>query len=78
MKKYFENLAKALLGQAYGGLSSGEQKVIASIAENTSVTENVNETFHDSLTIGQKVADKIAEFGGSWAFIGLFFGFISH
>lgn len=76
MKKYFENLAKALLGQAYGELSTGEKKVIASIAENTAVTENVNETFHDSLTVGQIVADKIAAFGGSWTFIGLFSFFI--
>ena len=76
MKRYFENLAKALLGQAFVDLSSAEQKVIESIAEDTSVTENVNDTFHESLTFGQLVADKIASFGGSWPFIGLFFLFI--
>jgi len=76
MKKYFENLAKALLGQTYNELSNGEKKVIVSIAESTAVTENVNTTFSDSLTFGQKVADKIAAFGGSWTFIGLFFLFI--
>ncbi|MCV2403398.1 DUF1003 domain-containing protein [Marinomonas sp. C2222] len=76
MKKYFENLAKALLGQKYDDLSGGEKKVIDSIAESTAVSENVNETFHDSLTFGQLVADKIAAFGGSWTFIGLFFAFI--
>lgn len=77
MIKYFENLAKALLGQEYGDLSSGEKKVIESIAENTSVSENINETFHDSLTFGQLVADKMASFGGSWTFIGIFFVFIA-
>lgn len=77
MKKYIENLAKALLGQPYGDLSSGEKKVIASIAGNTSVSENINESFHDSLTFGQLVADKVAAFGGSWKFIGLFFAFIA-
>lgn len=76
MKKYFENLAKALLGQPFNDLSVGAQKVIESIAENTAVSENVNETFGDSLTFGQVVADKIATFGGSWSFIGLFFAFI--
>lgn len=65
MKKYFENLAKALLGQPFGSLSSGEKKVIESIANNTSVSENVNKSFHESLTTGQMVADKIASFGGS-------------
>ena len=76
MKKYFENLAKAMLVRPFGNLSVGEQKVIESIAENTAVSEDVNETFHESLTLGQRVADKIAAFGGSWAFIGLFFAFI--
>ncbi len=77
MKKYFQNLAKALLGQDYSELSSVEKRVIESIAESTSVSENVNESFHDSLTFGQQVADKIAAFGGSWTFIGLFFSFIA-
>jgi len=77
MKKYFENLARALLGQAYSELSSVEKKVIESIAENTSVSENINESFRDSLTFGQRVADQIAAFGGSWTFIGLFFAFIA-
>ena len=76
MRKYFENLAKALLGQPFRDLSLGEQKVIESIAESTSVSENINETFHDSLTYGQLFADKIAAFGGSWPFIGIFFAFI--
>ncbi|RVU32860.1 DUF1003 domain-containing protein [Neptunomonas marina] len=76
MKKYFENLARALLNQPYGELSSGEQKVIESIAEHRAVSENVNQTFSESLTFGQVLADKIAAFGGSWSFIALFFSFI--
>lgn len=77
MKKYFENLARALLGHSFSELNQGEKNVIASIAENTSVAENVNETFSGELTLGQRVADKIASFGGSWTFIGIFFGFIA-
>jgi len=76
LKKYLENLAKALLGQPYGELSDGERNVITSIASNTSVSENINEIFHDSLTFGQIAADKIAAFGGSWKFISLFLAFI--
>lgn len=72
MKKYFENLANALLGQSYARLNSTEQRVIDSIADNTSVTEDVNEAFSDSLTLGQKLADSISSFGGSWTFIGIF------
>ncbi|MFT6092644.1 MAG: putative membrane protein [Pseudohongiellaceae bacterium] len=76
MKRYFENLANALLGQSYSNLNSAEQRVIDSIAGNTSVTQNINESFHESLTLGQRMADKIAAFGGSWTFIVVFFAFI--
>ncbi|MBN0988228.1 DUF1003 domain-containing protein [Amphritea pacifica] len=76
MKRYFENLAKALLGQSYSSLAEKEQKVINSIAEHTTVSENVNNAFSDSLTTGQKIADVVARFGGSWWFISLFFLFI--
>lgn len=76
MKKYFENLAKALLAQSYGKLSQQEKNVIDSIAENTTVTSNVNEEFSGNLTFGERVADKIATFGGSWKFIGIFFSII--
>ena len=72
MIKYFENLAKALLGQTYSELDKTEQKIINSIAEQTSVSENVNQSFHEKLTLGQRAADKIAYFGGSWTFILIF------
>ena len=45
MKRYFENLAKALLGQPYGDLSTGEKNVIESIAEHTAVTKDVMKHF---------------------------------
>ncbi len=76
MRKYFENLAKALLGQSYTDLDSVEQRVIDSIADKTPLSENINHSFHDSLTMGQRVADAVAKFGGSWTFIGIFFAFI--
>ena len=76
MKKYFENLAKAMLGQPFGELTLGEQKVIESIAHNTSVSENVNLSFRDTLTLSQRISDRIAAFVGSWTFIGLFSAFI--
>lgn len=72
MKKYFENLAKALLGKPYGKLDESEQAVIVSIAEGETITENVNDTFHEQLSFGQRLADKISAFGGSWTFIIIF------
>lgn len=37
-------------------------------------SKNANELLNDQLTLGERVADKVAEFGGSWAFI-FAFGF---
>lgn len=36
-------------------------------------SQDVNQTFDAQLTFGERVADQVAAFGGSWVFIGLFF-----
>ncbi|GAB3097626.1 DUF1003 domain-containing protein [Aestuariicella hydrocarbonica] len=77
MKRYFEKLSRALLGQDYQYLEPSEQKIIDSIAGHTTVSENVNAAFGGSLTAGQNLADAVARFGGSWTFIGLFVALIA-
>ena len=72
MIKYFENLAKAMFGVKFHELGDQEQKVIESIANKEPLPENINLLFHEKLTFGQKMADKVASFGGSWTFIILF------
>jgi uncharacterized membrane protein len=69
MMRYFENLAKAMFGVKFHELGDQEQRVIESIANKEPLAENVNITFHENLTLGQKLADKVASFGGSWTFI---------
>jgi len=39
-------------------------------------SKNVNEEIEDRLTFGERLADKIAEFGGSWTFIIAFMAFL--
>jgi uncharacterized membrane protein len=72
-KKHIDNLSKTLLGTAYQDLGQSEQHVINSIVERESITENINEVFFEQLTFGQRLADKISTFGGSWTFIIIFF-----
>ena len=72
MKKYFEKLSDTLFGTKFGNLSQPQQNVIESIANQEPIVSNVNESFHEQLTFGQRLADKVAEFGGSWTFILLF------
>lgn len=40
------------------------------------VTRNINKEMDEKMTIGQRVADKVASFGGSWPFIFLFGGIL--
>jgi len=62
--------------QEKGELAAIDQDVMAAIQTNTILTENIEPNIEAQLTAGQKAADKIASFGGSWGFILLFFGFI--
>lgn len=55
-----------------GELSSLEQELVESLRNEELISSNVNEEFYKQLTFGERMADKIAEFGGSWYFIGIF------
>ncbi len=46
-----------------------ENEVIASLSEHETLSKNINTEFIKDLTYGEKLADKIATFGGSWKFI---------
>ncbi len=73
-------IKKAYLNQMlvseFGELDDLEKEVINSISENKIISENVDFEQDDNLSFGDRVSDRIAEFGGSWTFIITFFGFI--
>jgi uncharacterized membrane protein len=57
-----------------GELSTSEEQVMTSLKEYELLSKNVNIEFDQQLTLGERLADKIAEFGGSWGFILCFAG----
>lgn len=65
---YRERYMSDFLKKELGELDDMEQKVVQSLKDKSLVTDNPDDN-DDSLTIGQKVADKVASFGGSWTFI---------
>ena len=65
-----------MLASEFGELDELEKEVITSISENKIISEQVEISIDDKLTLGDKISDRIAEFGGSWTFIISFFGFI--
>jgi len=56
-----------------GELSSLEQEVIKSLHDDLIVADNLNKEFEKQLGFGDRLADHVAAFGGSWKFIILFF-----
>ena len=57
-----------------GELSDLELDLMRKIQQQELVTEDTNAEFDSELTLGQRVADRVASFGGSWGFISLFGG----
>ncbi len=70
-EKYISNYLLVEIGE----LSNLEAKVIGSLNEDKSLVSTVEDEI-GIRTVGQKVADKVAAFGGSWKFIILFGVFI--
>jgi uncharacterized membrane protein len=66
------SLAQRLLHGEFESLSRREQRVIATIARRQPATRNVNHAIEEKVTFGDRLADQVARFGGSWTFIVLF------
>lgn len=55
-----------------GSLDELERRVLGKFVSRETVSHDVEREHAEAATLGQRVADRIASFGGSWAFIGLF------
>lgn len=62
---------KAII-EKYETLSEQERDFINRILDRNHTVRNINKEFDNQLTFGQRVADKVAAFGGSWKFIIIF------
>jgi uncharacterized membrane protein len=67
---------KELLQKERGELSTIEKDVITSLEEHDILAKDINKKFERKLTFGERVSDKVAEFGGSWKFILSFMGLL--
>jgi uncharacterized membrane protein len=76
MQAQVQDLAKKFLRTSFETLSEHEQRVMQHVAQRLHISRNANHEFDRSLTIGQRLADRVAAFGGSWTFILLFGGLL--
>lgn len=66
----------SLVSLEKGELAVIDQDVMEAIKNNSILSENIQDEIEAELTFAQKIADKVAAFGGSWTFIISFFTFI--
>lgn len=73
---YREKYITEFLIKEVGELTELEKTVLDSLTKNTILTDKLEGEDQQTITIGQKIADKVASFGGSWTFIVSFVIFI--
>lgn len=71
-RKYLANL----IARESEEISALEKEVLDALANETLVSENLENGTDEPLTTGQRIADQVARFGGSWTFITAFFSFL--
>ena len=57
-------------------LGQRQRAILERLLRHDRALRDPNETFDEKLTFGQRAADQIAAWGGSWTFIGLFVAFL--
>lgn len=71
-EKYISNYLSGQIGE----LSEIDKAVLDSITNKTTLSDKIDGDESNKLTFGQRIADKVASFGGSWTFIISFAVFI--
>ena len=64
--------AEEFFKKELGALTEKEKHVLQHLRDREPISRNVHAETAEQLTFGQKVADKVAAFGGSWPFIIIF------
>lgn len=72
LEKYRYQYVESLLETEKGELTSLELEVLKGLSEQEILARNPDVNFEAARTFGQRLADRIAAFGGSWHFIVVF------
>ncbi len=69
LEKYRKKYVRALLESEKGELSDLKQEVLNSLEEHEILSMNPDDEQEQNWTFGERLADRVASFGGSWAFL---------
>lgn len=64
-----QDLARDLLGKSISALDPGEHNVLMGIHTRTTTSRDAADLANEQSTYGERLADRVAEVGGSWGFI---------
>src|ERR1041385_8274988 len=72
--RFRRDYVKEVLEEEIGELSALDQEVVESLQAHEILSSDIAKQFERQLTVGERLSDRIADFGGSWTFITLFTG----
>ena len=72
VSRYRALYVEELLQQEHGEFTELDRQVTESIARQDTIAENVEDEFEDTRTLGERLSDHLASFGGSWMFLIIF------
>jgi len=77
LNRYRNAYVSSLLESERGDLSSLEADVVRSLREGEILARDLEDSLEQGRTLGERLADGLADFGGSWLFLGLFAAFLA-
>jgi uncharacterized membrane protein len=73
LTRFRSDYVRSLIERERGEVTSLEQSVIESLARQDTLVANIESELVRGSTLGERVADRVASFGGSWMFLITFF-----
>ena len=77
MENRIRQLTEKFFKRGLNELDEREKVILERVMKRGKVSRDTNEDFDKAQTFGQRVADKVASFGGSWTFIIIFLSFLT-
>ena len=77
LTQYRMQYVQSILHTEQGEVSNLEYEVLNSMKQHELISKNVEGQLEQKWTFGERLADKIATFGGSWAFLICFSAFLA-
>jgi uncharacterized membrane protein len=76
MENRIKQLSEKFFKRGLSELDEREKNILERVLRRGKISRDTNEDYDKNLTFGQRIADKVASFGGSWTFIIIFLSFL--